>query len=85
MGSHAQGVLDRFLSVVGVHQRPVDLVQLSAARTACLTYGKGSGSRARLNYGDCFSYALAITTGEPLLFRGGGFRHTDVTPAYLPD
>jgi ribonuclease VapC len=33
-----------------------------------------------LNYGDCFSYALAISTGEPLLFKGDDFVHTDVTP-----
>ena len=38
-----------------------------------------------LNFGDCFSYALAVTTGEPLLFKGDDFALTDVTPAYVPD
>jgi ribonuclease VapC len=41
-------------------------------------FGKGR-HRAGLNYGDCFSYALAISTGEPLLFKGEDFVHTDVT------
>ena len=85
MGGRAQSVLDRFMGWVGVEQRPVDLDQLAVARTAYLRYGKGSGSRARLNFGDCFSYALALTSGEPLLFKGKNFALTDVTPAYLPD
>lgn len=42
-------------------------------------YGKGAGHRARLNFGDCFSYALARATGEPLLFKGDDFNHTDLT------
>lgn len=44
-------------------------------------YGRGSGHPARLNFGDCFAYALAKTTGEPLLFKGDDFVHTDITPA----
>jgi ribonuclease VapC len=51
------------------------------ARQAFHTYGRGSGSRARLNFGDCMAYALAKATGEPLLFKGDDFTHTDVTPA----
>ena len=64
---------------------PFDATQLVVARAAHQRYGRGSGHPARLSFGDCFSYALAITTGEPLLFKGDDFRHTDVTPAYLPD
>ena len=56
-------------------------VHLDAAQTAFAAYGKGRGSRARLNYGDCMSYALAKVTGEPLLFKGDDFTHTDITPA----
>ena len=41
-------------------------------------YGHGSGHPAKLNFGDCFSYALAIVSGEPLLFTGEDFTHTDV-------
>jgi ribonuclease VapC len=44
-------------------------------------YGRGSGSKARLNFGDCISYALAKSSDEPLLFKGDDFRHTDVKPA----
>lgn len=51
------------------------------ARAAYRDYGTGSGHPAKLNFGDCFSYAPASVTGEPLLFKGDGFRHTDITPA----
>ncbi len=45
------------------------------------TYGKGQGNKAQLNYGDCFSYALAEQKKIPLLFKGNDFRKTDITPA----
>ena len=41
-------------------------------------FGRGSGSPAKLNFGDCFSYAAAKVTGEPLLFKGNDFTHTDI-------
>ena len=44
-------------------------------------FGKGTGHPAGLNYGDCFSYALAKQTGEPLLFKGADFTHTDLEAA----
>jgi ribonuclease VapC len=44
-------------------------------------FDKGSGHPAGLNFGDCFAYALARATGEPLLFKGDDFTHTDVRPA----
>jgi ribonuclease VapC len=56
---------------------PVDAEQAEAARRAWRRYGKGRHVAA-LNYGDCFSYALAITRGEPLLFKGVDFAKTDV-------
>ena len=43
-------------------------------------FGKGSGHPAKLNLGDCFAYALAKQSGEPLLFKGNDFAHTDVVP-----
>jgi len=49
-------------------------------REAFSDYGKGRHP-AGLNFGDCFSYALAKATGEPLLFKGDDFRKTDVVPA----
>lgn len=58
----------------------VDAVQADAARRAWRRYGKGRHAAA-LNYGDCFSYALARTRGEPLLFKGGDFAKTDIRQA----
>ncbi|WP_300267579.1 type II toxin-antitoxin system VapC family toxin [Microbacterium sp.] len=56
----------------------VDEHQALIASDAYERYGRGSGSPAKLNYGDCFSYALAIARDEPLLFKGDDFIHTDV-------
>lgn len=55
--------------------------QARIARDAYRDFGKGSGHKASLNFGDCFAYALAKTAGEPLLFKGNDFGHTDVVPA----
>jgi ribonuclease VapC len=46
-----------------------------------VTFGRGSGHPARLNFGDCFAYALAKSSGEPLLCKGNDFVHTDVRSA----
>jgi ribonuclease VapC len=51
------------------------------ARDAYRDFGRGSGHPAKLNFGDCFSYALAKVAGEPLLFKGRDFLHTDVKQA----
>lgn len=75
-------LLDEFLTTHAIEIVPFDAEQLHLARQAHVRYGKGSGSRARLNFGDCFAYALAKTTGEPLLFKGEDFAHTDLTPAH---
>jgi ribonuclease VapC len=61
----------------------VDREQADAARRAFSRYGS-ERHRAGLNYGDCFSYALATVSGEPLLFKGDDFAHTDVAPVNLP-
>ncbi len=63
----------------------LDIVAVTAeqaviARLAYERFGKGNHA-ARLNYGDCFAYALAKVTGEPLLFKGNDFGRTDITPA----
>ena len=55
--------------------------QARIAREAYRDFGRGSGHPARLNFGDCFAYALARMTGEPLLFKGDDFSHTDITSA----
>ena len=61
---------------------PVTEAQARIAREAYRDFGKGSGHPARLNFGDCFAYALAKVTGEPLLFKGDDFTHTDIEPAF---
>jgi len=55
--------------------------QARVARQAYNDFGKGSGHPAKLNFGDCFAYALAKVKREPLLFKGDDFSHTDVTVA----
>jgi len=60
---------------------PVTEAQAHLARQAYRDYGRGSGHPARLNFGDCFAYALARATGGPLLFKAEDFRHTDIAPA----
>ena len=73
--------LDRILTALEVEVVPVTQHHVAVARAAYRRFGRGSGSAARLDHGDCFAYALAITTGEPLLFVGDDFTRTDVTPA----
>ena len=70
--------LDHFIGRAGIEFVPVDAEHGKLAGSAFSRLGKGR-HRAGLNYGDCFSYALAISTGEPLLFKGDDFVHTDVT------
>ena len=60
---------------------PVDEAQARIAREAYRDFGKGSGHKARLNFGDCFAYALAKAMNEPLLYKGTDFSQTDVRPA----
>lgn len=61
---------------------PVTRSQARIARQAYRDFGKGSGHPAQLNFGDCFAYALAKEVGEPLLFKGNDFIHTDLVAAY---
>lgn len=60
---------------------PVTVEHIRLAREAFRQYGKGRGHRARLNYGDCFAYALARERDEPLLFVGNDFAQTDIKQA----
>lgn len=69
--------LDLWLHRAAVELVSVDAAQADAARVAHRRYGKGR-HRAGLNYGDCFSYALAKVSGEPLLFKGDDFGRTDI-------
>lgn len=72
--------LDEYLRKINVSIRPFDDEQLASARIAFRRFGKGRHPAA-LNFGDCISYALSQTSGEPLLFKGDDFRLTDVIPA----
>jgi ribonuclease VapC len=60
---------------------PVTEAQARIAREAYRDFGRGSGHPARLNFGDCFAYALAKAMNEPLLFKGDDFTRTDITSA----
>jgi ribonuclease VapC len=79
-GAEGLRQLDAFLERAGVETAAVDLEQAKLARTAFSRYGKGRHP-AGLNYGDCFSYALARTLAEPLLYKGEDFARTDVAAA----
>jgi ribonuclease VapC len=72
--------LDLLLHRLRVAVVPVTEEHAERARAAYREFGKGR-HRARLNYGDCFAYALATEKGEPLLFVGEDFARTDVVPA----
>lgn len=76
-GVHA---LDHLLDRAGCVVVLVDAEQAALARDAFRRYGKGRHPAA-LNFGDCFAYALSVAHGEPLLFKGEGFPHTDVRQA----
>ena len=79
-GMAAGHALDRFLEAAVIDLAPVTAEQLEAARRAWRRFGKGNHPAA-LNFGDCFAYALAEVTGEPLLFKGEDFARTDVEAA----
>lgn len=70
--------IDEFVALIHPIIEPVTEVQTKIARRAYREYGKGSGNPAQLNFGDCFSYALAKDRDEPLLYKGSDFVHTDV-------
>lgn len=72
--------LDDLLAALGVRCFAVDEEQARAAREAFARFGKGGGA-ARLNFGDCFAYALARVRDRPLLFKGEDLSQTDVTAA----
>lgn len=72
---------DDLIAEVQLVVEPVDAAQARIAREAYRDVGRGNGHQARLNLGDCFAYALARTAGEPLLFKGDDFRHTDIADA----
>jgi len=73
--------LDDLLREARMVIEPVTEAHAHIAREAYRDFGRGSGHPSRLNFGDCFAYALARALNEPLLFKGEDFTHTDITPA----
>ncbi|MBX3569755.1 MAG: type II toxin-antitoxin system VapC family toxin [Rhizobiaceae bacterium] len=74
-------VVDRFCVEAGVTVVPIYNDLYAEAVSAYRRFGKGTGHPARLNFGDCFSYAYAKLHGMPLLFKGDDFSRTDAQPA----
>jgi ribonuclease VapC len=77
IGGEDSSELDEFVVEVGLEVEPVTVDQVRVARQAYRIYGRGNHP-AGLNFGDCFAYALAKTTGLPLLFKGDDFAQTDL-------
>jgi ribonuclease VapC len=73
--------LDEMMERAKVIIEPVTHDQARIARQAYRDFGKGSGHPAGLNFGDCFSYALARDKREPILYKGNDFVHTDLRSA----
>ncbi len=73
--------VDELITTASISIEPVTGDQARIARAAYRDFGKGSGHPAGLSVGDGSSYALAIATSEPLLFKGIDFAHTDVVAA----
>lgn len=73
----AELLIERFEVAIESVTRETAAIGKSAYRT----YGRGTKHSAKLNFGDCFAYALSKETGEPLLFKGNDFRATDIRRA----
>lgn len=80
LGSDGVHQCDMFLRRAGIVMEAFTTEQAHIARQAFHDFGKGRHA-AGLNFGDCFAYALARTSGEPLLFKGDDFRKTDIRAA----
>ena len=83
-GVAAGDEVDAFLETAGIELAPVTADHLLRARGAWRRFGKGNHPAA-LNFGDCFAYALAHETGEPLLYKGADFARTDIVQELAPE
>ena len=79
----ARASLQAFLKTAGITLVPITEKEADLALDAFDRYGRGTGHSARLNMGDCFSYALARSRDMPLLFKGDDFSRTDIADAAL--
>ena len=73
--------LELLMAMFRISLAPATTAQAAIGHRGYREFGQGSGHRAKLNFGDCFAYALAWSSGEPLLFKGDDFVHTDVKQA----
>lgn len=80
-GGTASLLLDNIAGRLNLQIIAVTFEQAQIARKAYRVFGRGRGHKAKLNYGDCFAYALAVQSGEPLLFKGNDFSETDIAAA----
>lgn len=80
----AEAFLARLVATPAIRTVDFTFEMAAAARRAFQLYGKGRGHPARLNFGDCLSYAVAKVHGLPLLFKGDDFARTDVASAWRP-
>jgi len=80
VGEASRGVLERLIDELGIEEVPFGEVHWREAAEAFRRFGKGRHP-AGLNFGDCMTYAVARLTGEPLLFVGADFSHTDIEAA----
>jgi ribonuclease VapC len=80
LGPEGMRQAEAFFRRAGILIEPVTIDHGDLARQAFIDFGKGR-RKAGLNFGDCFSYALAKATGEPLLFKGDDFSQTDIEAA----
>ena len=78
LGPSAGRQLDALVERAEIEVVPVTLEHVRVARQAYLDFGKGNHP-AGLNFGDCFAYALAKVTGEPLFYKGDDFAKTDIS------
>lgn len=81
LGATDRHRFDQMLAQFEIEVVPFTAEHAAIARQAHRDFGRGSGHPAGLNLGDCFAYALARATGEPLLYKGDDFGHTDVRSA----
>ncbi len=72
---------DELLWAAQIVIEPITVEQAHIARAAYRDFGRNSGHAARLNFGDCFAYALAKVRREPLLYKGEDFARTDLISA----
>jgi ribonuclease VapC len=77
-GPRARGKVEQLVEALAIEIVPFTREQAEAAIAAYRRFGRGTGHPAKLNFGDCFSYALAKLRREPLLFKGDDFSHTDI-------